>query len=1530
MLLKNGGTHVLPAVLTLFVSNGRHFNGVFEREVPQLPASSTNRHTQMPFGERALFWQTTSQESAIASQRDHAMVEAQQILPRGDEAKIMPEGFFCTRTCGGCERVRHLGGCPNAFDKNCWGFFSESQWGKLSDPQKKKRCHLCNHARLIGEWTLETGVPGNGDPMDEDDTSSSPTSSVVPTAASQTEPSNAGDVWLSFECTTKSGGRRTMPYLWNKDRLPLVRVEVPADGHCLYNALSLGKNNVVDGGKDLRAGLSAWAAVHQGVNPAVSDDYQLDQLPGLADTPDWDTWIHGLQRGVLGSHAEMVLAANALDIHICVFAEHAKDADEPTWIRPTLQFQKGEEQANVYLVNHWSMDGAHKGSEHYDVLLPRGEYEAPPTSPEATILNRGSSILTVPGSQAEHIPVEVAAEHISFDQGKPSLGEPFTVGRREYAGDEADTATVARQKANLDRCNEAGFVPAHLIPRGETVTFNTGHVLGVEATLHLVPVSDHDSHHEAHNLEEPKDAVGAVPCVRGRLVFSVEETTFFWEGYLLKPVAEGAACTPCGPGSLCAGDQAREIFRGEATDDGTPSARSFAFGETIGYPFTELAARYVVHSKLMVRAWSHDATNESPYLEVRFQGGAVDSSWCLPLDDADMDEVPVEGAPQALDPEPGLPTGITVFIGSPDRTRYKWIGPLGTRPESVRGPVFVDERSNLTWHTNWVSALGLYPYYETVQFTRIGPVNKRHRAGYVDRRGLRYGVWDFTRKPYMQGSSSDTDKLFLNDVLCAENVLAVMFGPPPYDPTLRSHTVDEREELTHERGLPLDQLRPLVPPHSICSVFFDVYAGRSPNSGHGGRYEQALHGFPVQMPSGWAEQRFPDHWALALQCPNVPVLLTLQAKLLPPFRWNFTQLWDPRVLKLYADQDQRRRLEPTSANLPTVSLQWSLADHVFGWTGARMQLEWFGLFGLLAREAFPWRDASGSCTKELQPISFGDLSTLPASSAHYRWPDVTAGSQDASQHYKWTELAADHSHVVNVVGGELTNATKVACQPGHGANPFRVDFWTRRTRSCKRANDPFGETGANAGVLTTLSVSWTWMRTYFHPMVCVMALREMWDPVSLVEWLDEEGAPVTDDICGIGITEYASSSYRHAVGPASRVVDPWFHNTPLDLQLVGHTLGEPVAGCARTAMLGLLRHAAGIANRVDDLAEDSIRDWDDWVKFDDLPHKIQELCGVSRIRRYKAVKLLRLRRDSSRGAVSRHGAEDAAGGNGDTQLRVNSSLGRGRLHQAGYRVLLLRPVMAGSGWSGHTYAATSDANGAWTLHNPSADGCAREPLVGVVPGVMFFMQALAVVVVPKGGQGTAGAAEALPAFKRQKTSGSKTNKLILPVVPTPHEAAVHCTTVTVLACLKYILDYILKSVISGPDGAIALPIPVLLMAQEKVTRLKVRVQSDPGEVESKPGPRPFQTEPDRSFDVYSGLPEIAGCVTARDPDASLAALVDEGHGLTSPTHKNHIGYLLTGESSYAVRGSACMFVLTFDNKSCKVGKGSTLLSFEHA
>ena len=92
----------------------------------------------------------------------------------------------------------------------------------------------------------------------------------------------------------------------------------------------------------------------------------------------------------------------------------------------------------------------------------------------------------------------------------------------------------------------------------------------------------------------------------------------------------------------------------------------------------------------------------------------------------------------------------------------------------------------------------------------------------------------------------------------------------------------------------------------------------------------------MQMSEPWGERYFQDHSALALSCPNVPVLIDYLLDRRPVVQNTYVQLMDHLALENIVKEDRFTRLPQPNHGL---SFVWDLLDPAFGMHGVRRQYE---------------------------------------------------------------------------------------------------------------------------------------------------------------------------------------------------------------------------------------------------------------------------------------------------------------------------------------------------------------------------------------------------------------------------------------------------------------------------------------------------------------------------------------------------------------------------------------------------------------
>ena len=145
----------------------------------------------------------------------------------------------------------------------------------------------------------------------------------------------------------------------------------------------------------------------------------------------------------------------------------------------------------------------------------------------------------------------------------------------------------------------------------------------------------------------------------------------------------------------------------------------------------------------------------------------------------------------------------------------------------------------------------------------------------------------------------------------------------------------------------------------------------------------------------------------------------------------------------------------------------------------------------------------------------------------------------------------------------------------------------------------------------------------------------------------------------------------------SLFIDHWKYDTFKPIESVGATPDDQTAGCAREAMKIALECCPLATSDV----VEKVATWEDWVGFKDLVTYVEDLNKVCN-------------------DGNRHSLLDLSS---SKRRLLLSRLGRMRLWKARFCVVVLRPVMASTGWAKHCITMTASPSGDWTLHDPATN-----------------------------------------------------------------------------------------------------------------------------------------------------------------------------------------------------------------------------------
>ena len=399
---------------------------------------------------------------------------------------------------------------------------------------------------------------------------------------------------------------------------------------------------------------------------------------------------------------------------------------------------------------------------------------------------------------------------------------------------------------------------------------------------------------------------------------------------------------------------------------------------------------------------------------------------------------------------------------------------------------------------------------------------------------------------------------------------------------------------------------------------------------------------------------FPDHWALALACPNVPVVIDYLLERIPPVQNAYVQLMDHLTLENIKREDTFTRFpEPDHA----ISFVWALLNPAFDMHGVRLQYEALYLGGMRDAEdtsAFVPREPDNLLKLlELVPADYVAPPVQSPSFVDFR-PSTAIKPLKQHMHY-----VADAPHYTFKMSKEAIwlNKASVTFYPQSTRGPFKVAV-TKPV--VQRADFQFEH-----------HVSIAWMLRQYHPMYLAMAREQLWRPDCFTE----------NAVGGM-------PGFRYVEGNSGDLVIEWKHGQPNKEVKCGAAPGVSDAGCVRDALAIALRVYAP----QDEAVHAEIKTWEAWVDWSHLPKRVESLNQVSAFNNVHNLMTLKE--------------------NDNLKLPVTRS-GRSYLFEAGFRSLLLRPMAPVNGWSQHCIPLTASAAGVWSVHDPN-----EVVLLDAIPGVV--------------------------------------------------------------------------------------------------------------------------------------------------------------------------------------------------------------------
>ena len=797
-----------------------------------------------------------------------------------------------------------------------------------------------------------------------------------------------------------------------------------------------------------------------------------------------------------------------------------------------------------------------------------------------------------------------------------------------------------------------------------------------------------------------------------------------------------------GDGGFYVGAERRELYSGPFTSacciDADESLRTGAPRHT---SLAGLYGLYLLQHNMWIRAWRAE-TDEcdgtfgtSSHIEIRRPVGG-DESVCYESRGKRL----WKGSVEVLKNNMGS-VGDRVFAGTPlviewvldaKRAVYPWLGDLAGRPSSVVEAESCDGASvELVRHSGWVSLEACYPFGEQIHFRKDESLG-RNRVLY-----LAYGPYD--SDPLRRECRAGSPGSYCWDrCLDFNNVVAVVYNPMEFN---------RDNDCGHPIGTPF------TGNHSECLVYFDdredimlamtcVFRGR-----------------PVAMPPSWAADRFADQWAHALECPNIPVMVGRKRNRFWRMNPRQVSLMDMELLLALHKEDiasavKRDLSSPTRSGTSSGVLSSSSVSVLLGDLQRRF------VYGFTP------------VTQELLRLGLGDMSSLHlggemASVSDRLWQDVPKAIAVKSTEIKrfTHQLAAYPCIADDTLGGKnnpfiplvdgpvglvtkrdkaVLNLQTLTYVPHSGRHPFVATFaMSFATRVKKLSGHRKGYTAEDFEM--AYAVSATWVRQYYHTLVVQMAVRGMWDGKRFRKAINGGDAVLTSVSSG-------GAKFIKGTQP-----ETWEHLTPKTILDVGNAAGAALAGCARGALVGVLRTFMV----VDEGAVNAVSEWDPWVKWDRIGGLVANVNHASTL--HRSYKVLKFRQPGTLGHEEPRSVFNL----------LLSPLGRRYLYASGVRRVLLRPVYK-NGWQNHMVALVADANGAWSLLDPDDGGesLAVTVLHGRIPSVTKVLAAFAVCTEAKRKAGTTAM---LCPEHNQELVHSSMKSYTFPVAPTDGEGRVDFT-----------------------------------------------------------------------------------------------------------------------------------------------------------
>ena len=735
--------------------------------------------------------------------------------------------------------------------------------------------------------------------------------------------------------------------------------------------------------------------------------------------------------------------------------------------------------------------------------------------------------------------------------------------------------------------------------------------------------------------------------VSGRILFRVpindlppvEFVECMYEG---DTVRDNDGFYPDGIGSVALGPERREVYRGVWADGKPVDNGGIGMTGVRQASFAKMAATWYHHRGTLLRGWftptSDDNEARDPWMLEIWRNADGSSPMVIPyfnpklVGHSDHDHFPISA-------------GRWVAVHA---KRMRWFGPLRNRPKCVRD-FCPGGDTPFCYHTGWVSAEMVYPLYETVNIESKLNWKKGYSFAGDDGHPFKhvwasYGVFDQFFFPLVKDGRNYSDWISRR-YLRPENCTAVLFQPPLY------------------AGSPVEEHQAKARPWRRCVAFF--------SAGTDDPFRDTIQGFPVVINDDWwARDNFRDHWELALQCPNKPVLIAPFNERIPVVSTRHAQLFhlqffvnlvlreDP--LPNFGEFDCCIGMDGYWLQLHTLDFldQEGPKDGIVDDKSARPEVSWGEgprVFQTCVevKSYLPGFLSHGGCI----PFLF-----LQDAERQKRPQIIRYAPSDAKKGIKAKEL--------------ITNAGLVIFQPDSGQATWLVKFI--RARPTWKEHRIVHRAEAEHQTCW-VAVSTHWMMRHFDRDVILMALAANWEPERIrVDYTDEEDPD--GDRCKL-LKPIFKRSRKSRMETWKEYDDdweeawktrPWNHGTPMDVGLIGASAGDVDAGCARKVLSHILETVFGDVGCGPQLPV-----WDDqWVAWNELGPKIQ---GIGKNSPF-VVKPLSLGR-----------ARDL----------LMTAAGRHILKSAGFKAFIVRPIATGTAWSRHVVAVYPLVNGDWNCFEPS-------------------------------------------------------------------------------------------------------------------------------------------------------------------------------------------------------------------------------------